>query len=116
MKIVKTTWFPFGDYDAIAVWPFIFTKGDVDDFIINHEKIHCEQQKELFLVGFYALYSATFLYEFLKSVVSKEKKSIAKHWDTAYYNNPFEREAYDNQNDMKYFENRKAFSWIKYNQ
>ena len=43
MKIVKTTWFPFGDYDAIAVWPFIFTKGDVDDFIINHEKIHCEQ-------------------------------------------------------------------------
>ena len=48
MKIVKTTWFPFGSYDAMAMFPFVFIKGDVKPVVINHEKIHIEQQKELY--------------------------------------------------------------------
>ena len=32
----------------------------------------------------------------------------------AYKNISFEREAYQNQNDLDYLSNRKHYSWIKY--
>ena len=110
MKIVKTTWFPFGSYDSMAMFPFVFIKGDVKPVVINHEKIHIEQQKELWLVGFYVLYVYFFAKFFLLYLFHGDKSC----WDNAYYSNPFECEAYDNQRNNEYINIRQKFYWKKY--
>ena len=40
---------------AITLFPFIVSSEDLDELTMNHELIHFEQQKELYLVGFYFL-------------------------------------------------------------
>ena len=112
--IIKTTWFPFGTYDAMALWPFIFVKGDVSETVIRHERIRNEQQKELLLVGFYLLYVVFFVFLFAKSFICRFDMSVSECWDYAYRNIPFENEAYKNQYNASYLEERKNFSWVKY--
>ena len=38
---------------AITLFPFIILSEEVDEYTMNHELIHFEQQKELFVVGFF---------------------------------------------------------------
>ncbi len=89
---------------AITLYPFIILSEDVDEFTMNHELIHFEQQKELFVVGFYLLYT----YDFIKGIIKY------RDTDTAYFMIRFEQEAYDNQNDLGYLHNRNRQSWKKY--
>lgn len=86
----------FGFAKGITLWPFILFKGEPNLFDIAHEKIHLEQQKELFVIGFYLWY----LIEW------------AIKW--SYHDISFEREAYQNQWYAKYLLNRKHFSFTKY--
>jgi hypothetical protein len=104
MIIVRNRVIPFGGYDAMALWPFVFTKGSATERTVRHERIHGEQQKELLLVGFYVLYSLFFLF------------LLVKHWnwDKAYRANPFEREAYFYGGDEGYLDRRHHFSWIRF--
>ncbi len=44
------------DTDAVTIWPFIFIKDTIDDKLLKHEKIHLEQQKRGYLLGFYIKY------------------------------------------------------------
>ncbi len=63
------------DTEAMAVWPFIITKEKtISDQLLRHEKVHLEQQKRGWLIGFYIKY---FYYQ-LKY---------------GYANNPYEIEA-----------------------
>ena len=82
---------------AIAFFPFIFVSPDteIDDILINHEKIHLRQQAELLLIPFYIWY-----------LIALKRKG--------YYNISFEREAYSNENKKNYLKNRKLFSFLKY--
>lgn len=41
-------------------------------------------------------------------------QAIKKVWIDAYYDNCFEREAYANEANSKYFVERKRFAWIRY--
>ncbi|MCK5614419.1 hypothetical protein KAR91_71795 [Candidatus Pacearchaeota archaeon] len=95
--IIKNKILPSKRFIAMAVWPFIFVRKDkkIKDEDINHEKIHFKQQKELLLIGFYILYLIFWL-------------------KYGYRNMPFEKEAYDNDDNLKYLETRKHFAWIKY--
>ena len=77
---------------AITLFPFIILSEEVDEYTMNHELIHFEQQKELFVVGFYALY----VYDFLKGMIKYKNK------DLAYFLIRFEQEAYNYQNDLGY--------------
>ena len=71
---------------------------------MNHELIHFEQQKELFLVGFYVLYA----YDFVKGMIKYKNK------DTAYFMIRFEQEAYSYQNDLGYISDREKHAWKQY--
>lgn len=72
--------------------------------IITHETIHFKQALELLVIPFYVLYILEFIIRFLfKWNFVKAYKSIS-----------FEREAYDNELNESYLENRKLYSWIKY--
>jgi len=99
--------FFYKNYVGLSIWPFIFLKNDSlkeDIFLINHEKIHLVQQKELLIIPFYIIYITEWV---LRSIC---------YFDTykAYQNLSFEREAYLNEKDLDYIKNRSAFSFIKY--
>lgn len=94
-------------YIGIALYPFIFlgnSKLKLNTTLINHEKIHLKQQLELLLVFFYIWY----LLEFLVRLIQ------FRHWNMAYENISFEREAYINEHNFTYLENRKFWSFLKY--
>lgn len=68
---------------------------------INHELIHTEQMKEMIYVFFYLWYFV----EWLVRLFGK---------GNAYRNISFEREAYDNDDNLNYLNERKPFVWMKY--
>ena len=71
---------------GLAFWPFIFvsSKTIIDDVLINHQKIHLKQQKELFILPFYIWY-------------------LIEYYRKGYYNVSFEKEAYDIKIDEIYY-------------
>lgn len=98
----------FIDVTAITLYPFIIyrsSKDQVSEVTINHESIHIEQQKELFVIPFYILY----VYFWMKN----------KYWNKmssqdSYFNIPFEKEAYSNHYNLSYIDQRKKHSWREY--
>ena len=102
MIIIKTTWVYstfLKEYVATTIWPFIFTKYKVDkyDVTYNHEVIHGEQQKELLFIGFYLMY----IWFWIKNGFK-------------YGKDPFEAEAYANENNPYYRVSRKRNAWKNY--
>ena len=82
---------------GLAFWPFIFisSKTKIDDVLINHERIHLKQQKELFILPFYIWY-------------------LIEYYRKGYYSVSFEKEAYDNEKDLTYLKKRRKFAFYKY--
>ena len=89
---------------GITLYPFIILREKhKDNYLINtHERIHIEQQRELFVVFFYLIYILEFL---IKSLLWLSFKD-------AYYKISFEREAYANQYDINYIEHRNKYAWL----
>lgn len=102
MIVEKNKLIPFGRFDAMAVWPFIFVKEEVSDKVINHERIHGRQQVEMLFVLFYLWYGIEWL---LRAIFST---------GIAYRNISLEREAYLNQRNTEYLKHRKFWAWTKY--
>lgn len=95
------------NYQGIALWPFIILKKSAlktNMVLINHEKIHLRQQTELLILPFYIWYTIEYLI----------KWSIYKNRNQAYYNLSFEREAYKNENNLEYLNQRKYWSFLKH--
>jgi type IV secretory pathway TrbL component len=67
---------------------------------VNHEAIHTAQMKEMLFVFFYLWY----LIEWLIRLFCK---------GNAYRNIAFEKEAYQNDHNKNYLNNRKHYSWFK---
>ena len=76
----------------------------IDKYVINHERIHTAQQRELLFVPFYILY----VIEWLVRLVQFRNRH------DAYMNISFEREAYANGDNLDYLPNRKLFAWRHY--
>lgn len=94
-------------YKGLAIYPFIFLKKEVlkhDVILINHEKIHLKQQLEMIMIPFYFLYFIEFLIRLFQY----------KNWKKAYRNISFEREAYANEMDLEYLNNRPLWGFFKY--
>lgn len=91
-------------YNALTLYPFIFVRTDADEDpnLIPHEKIHLEQQKELFVIPFYIIY----VLHWIINVIT-----FCKY---PYYNIAFEQEAYNNDWNPNYLSTRKRYNWIKY--
>ena len=103
MKIIRNKYIPFKGFLAINLFGILFVRGDarIDDITLNHEKIHTAQIKELWYIFFYLWYIIEWLIRlFMKG--------------NAYRNISFEREAYNNENDLDYLKTRKRFAFLKY--
>lgn len=101
MFIIKNTWFPFGRYKAINLFGIIFTKSDLDQESINHEKIHTEQMKEMLFIFFYIWYGLEFIIKWI----------IKKDFYSAYRDILFEQEAHNNDKNLEYLKTRKRYAW-----
>ena len=90
--------------EAIAFFLFVCSRGKMDAELRRHETIHFKQPLELLFVGQWILYGIYYL------------KGLIKHRNgaTAYREIPFEKEAYENQKDKYYLEERKRYNWINY--
>jgi len=92
---------------AMALFPFILIKNEglkTNQILINHELIHLRQQLEMLVLPFYIWYISEY---FIRRLQYKS------HYE-AYKNISFEREAYANQQNLKYLKKRKFWSFIKY--
>ena len=95
------------DYVGLSLWPFIILKElklKNDEVLINHERIHLRQQKELLILPFYLLYLAEWLIRLVWYANGYK----------AYQNLSFEREAYFNEDNREYLKERRPFSFIRY--
>ena len=103
MKIVYNNWIPFSGFKCINICGILFVRNGkvMSDKDINHELIHTEQMKEMFYVFFYLWYFV----EWLVRLFGK---------GNAYRNISFECEAYDNDDNFNYLNERKPFAWMKY--
>ncbi|AOW20393.1 hypothetical protein [Urechidicola croceus] len=91
---------------GLTIFPFIFLKNkDLkgNRTLVNHEKIHLKQQLELLWVPFFLWYSVEFLIKLI----------IYKNWHEAYRNISFEKEAYQNESNFNYLNQRKLFAFLK---
>lgn len=132
MIVFKNKFIPFGDYTLMNIYGILlFSKLDsIPDVQLNHEKIHSRQILEcaivtsLILLIFILLFniscwwfiaSASTFYiwyglEYLIIRIFGKKDSQVDR----YYEVSFEEEAYNNDSNLDYLNNRKLFSWTKY--
>jgi len=95
------------NYNGIAIYPFIFLKHkslSENPILVNHEKIHLRQQIELLWIFFFIWYVVEFLFHLIRF----------GNWDRAYHMISFEKEAYQNEENLDYLKNRKIWSFSKY--
>lgn len=76
----------------------------IDCRLINHERIHTAQQRELLFIPFYIFYGIEWLFRLAQY----------RDWYKAYLNISFEREAYTNGDNTDYLSLRQHFSWLRY--
>ena len=74
----------------------------IDRHVINHERIHNAQMRELLWIPFYISYVAEWL---IRLIIYRNQKK-------AYLNISFEREAYRYGHDHTYLSRRRCFAWL----
>lgn len=122
MKIIYNKWIPFPNYFAINLFGTMFVREEykdrkISEITYNHESIHSEQQldfvggnEKLYILGGVVFYMAYFIEWLIKLIISGFTLGKVK----PYKSISFEQEAYENEKDFKYRDNRKRFNWIKY--
>ncbi len=97
----------YKNYVGLSLWPFIILKNNElrnDHILINHERIHLQQQRELLILPFYIIYLVEWL---IKSLLYLD-------FYKGYQNISFEREAYYNEKDLDYLTKRRIFGFVRY--
>ena len=104
MKIIYNKFIPFKGFLAVNIFGVLFVRGterNISDVVLNHERIHTAQMKELWYLPFYIIY----LLEWVVRLFMK---------GNAYRNLSFEREAYDNETNLDYLATRRRWAmWRK---
>lgn len=94
-------------YLAVALFGVILAKRGriLSRVVINHERIHFVQQRELLWLPFLLWYALEFLYRLYQY----------RDWHEAYRNISFEREAYAHEGNLAYrCWDRQPYAWVKY--
>ncbi len=89
---------------AISFGLWVWCRGVMSEETRRHETIHYQQQLELLFVGQWILYGLFWLVGMVRY------RDGAK----AYYENPFEREAYRHDKDEGYLATRPRYAWAFY--
>lgn len=90
---------------AISFGPIVACRGVMSKTTEKHEIIHFQQQLELLFLPQWILYGAFWLIGLVRYRGDGQR---------AYYENPFEREAYDNERKHTYLQRRPFYNWVNY--
>lgn len=103
MKIIYNNILPFPGYKAINLFGILFVRegAKISEQDLNHESIHTVQMKEMFYIFFYIWYIVEWVVRLFKR-------------GNAYRNISFEQEAYSNEDNLEYLNDRKHYEWFKY--
>ena len=107
MFLIVTKYLIPKGYRGLALFPFVLLKYQCDKndkFFLNHERIHLQQQLEMFIFPFCIWYFLEFCLRWIQY----------RNFDLAYRNISFEREAYNKENDLDYLKQRKFWNFLKY--
>lgn len=129
MIIVYNKLLPFGNYKLFNLFSIVFSKSkNLSDKDKNHEKIHSLQMLELGVVGvallliicliakistLYALLGVLSFYVWY-GVEYLIVQCFHKTQNEGYHDISLEEEAYINDDNLYYINNRKLFNWVKY--
>ena len=116
MKVIHNSIIPFSGFSYMNLFGTLFTRKtslSMKRSTLNHESIHTEQYKDLLYIFFLILYFIEWLIKIPCSWFYKQPVN-QKVTQVTYRSISFEQEAYYNQYDFNYLENRKRFNWIKY--
>ncbi len=94
-------------YHGITLFPFIILKNykmKSNAVLINHEKIHLQQQLELLIIPFYIIYSVEFVIHLIRF----------RNWHNAYRHISFEREAFENEKNLDYLVSKPFWSFLRF--
>ena len=92
------------EVNAVSFACFVFCRGKLSKTSRRHETIHYHQQLEMLFVFQWLLYGLFTLGGLVRY----------RDGEKAYRENPFEREAYDNEKKYTYLEKRPLWNWLKY--
>jgi len=92
------------EVNAVSFACFVFCRASLSKTSRRHEIIHYHQQLEMLFVFQWILYGLFTLAGLIRYRSGKE----------AYYENPFEREAYANEKKYTYLEKRPTWNWLNY--
>ena len=92
------------EVNAVSIACFVFCRGELSKTSRRHETIHYVQQLEMFYVGQWLAYA----YYYAKGLI------MFRDAKKAYYENPFEREAYENHRKTTYLAKRPLWNWKNY--
>ena len=94
-------------YHGLTIFPFVLIKYSSDQnnwVLMNHEKIHLRQQRELLLLPFFIWYLIEYIFRLFQY----------KSHNLAYRNISFEREAYANESNLNYLQKRSLWKFVAY--
>ena len=116
MNVVENDTIPFGNYKCMTIYKWIFTKWPkrLTQVDFNHEATHLHQQTELLVIFFYLWYVFEWLIKFivtaLRSIFGKDKWD----WKRAYRSISFEMEAYENEENTSWTNQRPEYYWLRF--
>ena len=99
MKIIRNNIIPGKNFAAINLFGVLFVRRSarLTERLLNHERIHTAQMRELGYLPFYILYLCEWLWRLFRP-------------GNAYRNLTFEREAYDNDHNLHYLHHRRPYA------
>lgn len=105
MKVIYNSVIPFKGFKCVNLFGLLFVRKGCtmirSDY--NHEAIHTVQMKELLYLPFYILYVLEWVLRLIRLRDSRKAYRAITH----------EREAYANQGNPDYLNNRKPYNQIK---
>lgn len=110
MRVIRNNILPFPGFLAMNVCGLVFVRRKdwdampraIRQMVLQHEAIHTAQLRELWVLPFYLIYLAEWLWRLLTD---------PRH---AYRRISFEEEAYGHETDPDYLANRKPFAQWKH--
>lgn len=106
MIVIKNRIIPFPGFKCLNFFGILFVREDASPMTevdYNHEAIHTRQIWELLGIFFYLWYGIEWLIRFFQYSPSD-----------AYYNISFEREAYTEEKNLEFLDNRPFWNFIKF--
>ena len=103
---------------AITLFFLVFSRGKMDETTKRHETTHFQQTLETLIVGLIFLYLLDWLWGLIKyrkdweGQKSRRGREYTSAANKAYHHIRAEQEAYSNEADVNYLQNRKRWRWV----